>query len=752
MKKIFAMLLVIVMLLSVAVACGPKTPDETTPPSTTGGGTPEPTEPVEPEDPEPWLKDITIAALAAKEYGKDYIALYEQFGKNVTIADVEEDPDTGLAYIEMDGVKYELGMDFLSMANVYNCDPAGEYETAEEVYAAWWRLYLQRWNYLLPEVPLYSNEYYDLYNAEIKGVEEHQTNPYWPPARALIDWTSEKADGSIIIGNTTELSGKFRYPSFGAVSPNAADSDVGRLVSGLETIANTKEGGQVWNDSVVAAHSEVENADGTKTFEIKLYEDLVFSDGSPVTAKDYIAFTMVFSSPVGAEAAGRDHRSGRTLVGFEAFNKYDGTGDVEDASREFAGIRLIDDYTFAVTVDADFLPYFYDILYGGFDAQYRKMWIGDADILDDGGGVYFSDDFYAKSGDKFALTDHIIKTSLNTDTSYPYSGPYMVQSFDKGDSSAVLVINPNFKGNYEGVKPGIDKVIYKRVISETQLEDFKSGNLDVISGITGGDATNEALALADASDGAYVYTHYSRAGYGKLGFRCDYATAQFAEVRRAVAYCMDRAKFAKDFTGGYGGVVDGPYYSGAWFYKAAVADGMLLNSYSTSADSAIEVLEEGGWVYDKDGNPYTEGVRYKKFTEEQLSENDKKFQSKDGAYVTTKVGDFYYMPLVLNWFGTTDNEFTDQLVTGFENNDNIIAAGFAVQSNFGEFGPMLDELYQMAVYGYYAGEPMYTTFNFATGFTSAVYDYSYNWTIDPATYDDDSIQFIKDLADVYWLP
>lgn len=110
------------------------------------------------------------------------------------------------------------------------------------------------------------------------------------------------------------------------------------------------------------------------------------------------------------------------------------------------------------------------------------------------------------------------------------------------------------------------------------------------------------------------------------------------------------------------------------------------------------------------------------------------------------------MPLVLNWFGTTDNEFTDQLVTGFENNDNIIAAGFAVQSNFGEFGPMLDELYQMAVYGYYAGEPMYTTFNFATGFTSAVYDYSYNWTIDPATYDDDSIQFIKDLADVYWLP
>ena len=109
------------------------------------------------------------------------------------------------------------------------------------------------------------------------------------------------------------------------------------------------------------------------------------------------------------------------------------------------------------------------------------------------------------------------------------------------------------------------------------------------------------------------------------------------------------------------------------------------------------------------------------------------------------------MPLVLNWYGTSDNTFSDQLQTGFVTNDNITAAGFAVQYTMGDFAPMLDELYQSAVYGYYSGSPMYCVFNFATGFTSAAYDYSYNMTIDPSMYDDYSAYYIKDTADIYWL-
>lgn len=699
--------------------------------------------------PAAFAEEAETKSISGKEYGVDYTSLYSQFGKETTIADVTEDEETGLCYIEKDGVEYELGLDFLSMAMVYNTQVVDGWDTEDDVYATWWRYYMQRWNYLMPEIPLYANEYYDLYNAQIKGTDEHPTNPYWSPAAALIDWTSEKEDNSIIMGNTTDLSGKFRYATFGGTNPGAADLDVQNLSTGLETVATTKEGGFEWNPTVVKSHEETMNEDGTRTYTVTIYDDLKLSDGTPVTVKNYVVFPMVFSSPVGVAAAGKDHQSGMTLEGFKTFNTYDGTEG--SGTKELAGLRMIDDYTYSITVSADYANYFYAISYAGLSAYDVSLWIGDADVKDDGNGVYFTDDFYAKEGDKYVMADHIVTASQNTDTTYPYSGPYVVKSYDSADKSAVLELNPNFKGNYEGVKPTIAKVVYKKIVSSTQLEDLKAGTLDVIAGITGGDETNEALALADGSDGKYVYTHYSRAGYGKLGFRADYGPAQFTEVRQAIAYCMDRAKFAKDFTGGYGGVVDGPYYSGSWMYKAAVDQGMILNAYATSVDSAIEVLTEGGWVYDAEGNDYVDGVRYKKIPGAIATENDINYKSKDGAYVTTKVGDDYYMPLVLNWYGTSDNPFTDQLMTGFASNDNVIAAGFNVQYTIGDFSPMLDELYQAAVYGYYSGSPMYSVFNFATGFTSAAYDYSYQMTIDPAMYDDYSAYYIKDQADVYWL-
>lgn len=699
--------------------------------------------------PAAFAEEAETKSINGKEYGVDYTSLYSQFGKDTTIADVTEDEETGLCYIEKDGVEYELGLDFLSMAMVYNTQVVDGWDTEDDVYATWWRYYMQRWNYLMPEIPLYANEYYDLYNAQIKGTDEHPTNPYWSPAAALIDWTSEKEDNSIIMGNTTDLSGKFRYAAFGGTNPGAADLDVQNLSTGLETVATTKEGGFEWNPTVVKSHEETMNEDGTRTYTVTIYDDLKLSDGTPVTVKNYVVFPMVFSSPVAVAAAGKDHQSGMTLEGFKTFNTYDGTEG--SGTKELAGLRMIDDYTYSITVSADYANYFYAISYAGLSAYDVSLWIGDADVKDDGNGVYFTDDFYAKEGDKYVMADHIVTASQNTDTTYPYSGPYVVKSYDSADKSTVLELNPNFKGNYEGVKPTIAKVVYKKIVSSTQLEDLKAGTLDVIAGITGGDETNEALALADGSDGKYVYTHYSRAGYGKLGFRADYGPAQFTEVRQAIAYCMDRAKFAKDFTGGYGGVVDGPYYSGSWMYKAAVDQGMILNAYATSVDSAIEVLTEGGWVYDAEGNDYVEGVRYKKIPGDIATENDINYKSKDGAYVTTKVGDDYYMPLVLNWYGTSDNPFTDQLMTGFASNDNVIAAGFNVQYTIGDFSPMLDELYQAAVYGYYSGSPMYSVFNFATGFTSAAYDYSYQMTIDPAMYDDYSAYYIKDQADVYWL-
>lgn len=91
-------------------------------------------------------------------------------------------------------------------------------------------------------------------------------------------------------------------------------------------------------------------------------------------------------------------------------------------------------------------------------------------------------------------------------------------------------------------------------------------------------------------------------------------------------------------------------------------------------------------------------------------------------------------------------------MTGFQNNSTITAIGMQVQNTFGDFYPMLAELIQNDYgSGKYGGTPTYSAFNFATGFTSAVYDYAYGNTVDPAMFDDYSNYYIRDAADIVFL-
>ena len=687
--------------------------------------------------------DIDYFNFDGKKYGEDgdYISVYDKYGKDVTVADVKKNSE-GDYYITKDGKDYVLGLDFLSMAMVYNCGTGSEAEQ-KQAYAKWWQYYIERWNKLLPEMPLYSNEYYDVFSTKLEGVKDHPTNPLWGVANAIIDWSSKKDDKSAIIGNSTELSGTFRYSTFGASNPGAADLDVQDLITGYGTVVANKEGDYVWDEKVVVkSHKETLNEDGSKTFEIEIKEGLTYSDGTPIMAKDYLVHSLVFSTPVAAEAAKKDHRSAMQIVGYEDFSS--------GKTKELKGLRLLGDYKFSVTIDKQYIPYFYDITYAAFSPVYPAVWLDDADIKDDGNGCYITDNFYAKDGDSYVKAAHILKSAKEM-TSYPFSGPYVVSEYNASDKTATLVRNEKYAGNFEGTKPQIEKITYKKLVTKTQLQDLKSGGVDILSGVTGGDATKEALALIDKQKGEFDSVNYRRAGYGKLGYRCDFGPAQFANVREAIAYCVDREGFAKTFTGGYGTVSHGPYYTGSWMYKACQKD-IKLNAYTVNKDKAINCLEKDGWNYDKDGNAYTSGVRYKKIAANLIKEADKTYASKDGTYKTVKVGDFYYMPLVINWFGTVENEFTDQLVNAFEQNSLLKEIGMVVQKTTGDFYPMLAELIQGEYgSGKYGGIPVYSAFNFATGFTSAVYDYSWVNTVDPSLYDSYQSYYIRDLADVIWL-
>ena len=355
----------------------------------------------------------------------DFTSVYDEIGSKVTIDMVTEKED-GTATVTVEGKTYTLGMDFLSMAMVYNCAvPANseKYKTEEDGYNEWWKLYIQRWNLLVPEIPLYSNQYYDLYTAKILNFK---TTPYWGPADAIVAAkVKEGAANSVILGSATDLSGLFRNSSWGKSSPGAADLDIENLTTGYSTVMTNSEGTYIWNTSALNGEPTKEtNKDGTLTYTIKIKEGLVFSDGSAITAKNYIIATLSNSTPV-AVAAGGTGKAGNTIVGYVAFSKYDVTGDTV----YFKGVKLIDDYTFSVTLLADYAGYYYSIVNAGFSPAPMKLYADTAEIVtNENNECGLSAAYYAKEQkdgkDVYTVAEKINGYMRDVDAAkIPYSGP-----------------------------------------------------------------------------------------------------------------------------------------------------------------------------------------------------------------------------------------------------------------------------------------------------------------------------------------
>ena len=694
---------------------------------------------------------IDLSDAVARE---DFTSVYDKIGSKVTIDMVTED-ENGFAFVTVDGKKYELGMDFLSMAMVYNTQvPAGstKYKTQEDVFNQWWKLYIQRWNYLAPEVPLYSNQYFDLYNAKIQNFV---TTPYWTVEKALVAATLSSGD-SIVVGDSTDLSGAFRNAGWGKASPGASDLAVQNLTSGYETVETGKDGSYHYNMKVLDGEPvKVINDDGTVTFTVKIQSGKVFSDGSAITAKHYIASILANSTAV-SQAAGATGNAGLQIEGFAAFAKSANGKDADGKKVYFSGVKLIDDNTFTVTYSADYANYYYGIMLVDFAPSPLALYLGstgDVVVDPETKACGLNDAFYEMTGEGDAKTyarAAEIKANLKWNSALPYSGPYIVKNYNESSRIATLELNDKYEGDIRG-KATIKTITYIKVEQETQLNKFKAGEVDVLGGITGATETEAALNAVKEKPAEYKETHYDRAGYGKLGFRCDFGPTMFTSVRQAIMYTLNRNEFSQTFTGGFGSVVHGPYYEGYSAFKA-VKDEIKLNPYTFSVDSAIEVLKKDGWIYNAKGKEFNAGkdtVRYRKLSGYELTAANLEFKSTDGKYRTVKIDGEYYMPLCINYYGTQPNSVTDLLLTAWANADAPKQIGMYVVYTSTDFNT---GLYAELSHGEGAGWDgvwKLNAINFATGFTSAAYDYSFNWSANPNFYDTYSMAYLMDEAD-FW--
>lgn len=489
--------------------------------------------------------------------------------------------------------------------------------------------------------------------------------------------------GQMVIGSITQLENEFYDTSYSSAETNYNMYDL--LHGGAEAVTYTKEGEFQYNDTVVASHEETENEDGTKTFTVTIKDGLVWSDGTPITAKDYVFAVLLESSD---EMAGVDQypsNVGYSYVGYDEW--FAGTADT------FAGVHLVDDMTYSLTVKAEELPYHYDITYASVRPRPLHVIAPDCDVVDTENGAQITGEF---------TTELLSETINNTETGYRYNpqvtcGPYLFDSFDQASQQATLKVNPNYMGDYRGVKPVIETLIIKTVSSDTMMNELEAGTVDLLYSSSGGDTINAGLDLVE--EGVANQVSYMRNGYGKIQFDCSVFPTDSEKVRQAIAYCLDRGEFARQYTGGYGSVVHSFYGLAQWEYQES-ADWISenLNTYDMNVEAAIALLEEDGWTLNADGTPYSgSGVRYKDV---------------DGEL----------KPLVIEWCNSEGNPVSELLATMLP--ETMEAAGMQLNATTTDFATLLSGLE-------HAGDTQYNMYNLATGFATANSPWYY-FSSDPA--------------------
>lgn len=512
------------------------------------------------------------------------------------------------------------------------------------------------------------------------------------------DKTPEK---TVLTVGTPALSGDF-VAGFGS---SAYDVYVRDLIHGYGTLVETEDGQFVWDvEAVLEAEPTTTTKDGNKTYTFKLQDDLKFNNGDPITAKEYVA-TILLRSAYDWMSIATSANAGYYLVGFDEY-RYGTDEDKDDKGATlssytaldvpFKGVRLINDLEFSLTIDAENLPYFYEPTMVSSAPLGLSAVLPGFDVKDDGQGAYITD------VDAAGTIKEVIAVSVNNSkTGQRYvptltTGPYQFVSF----SNQIVIVekNPNFKSNYEGKTPFFDEVVIKQVPTQTDVQEVISGTVDIVSGVIS-DAKIKAAEASTTAD----YVSYARNGYGLIAFAQYWGPTQYEQVRRAMAYLLDRRVFLDQFLGGYGTLVNGPYGEAQWFYKETKDElDNVLTNYVLDIEQANAELDNSPYKYEADGETLWDPAKAKA----------------DLSYLRH---DAEGNQLAIRHFSASE-EVGDIILLQFQ--QNAWQAGLKFDYEFGEFDTLLDHYY----YGSSLSEEnrTYHSFNLATNFYSD-YDPYWSW-------------------------
>jgi ABC-type transport system substrate-binding protein len=193
-----------------------------------------------------------------------------------------------------------------------------------------------------------------------------------------------------------------------------------------------------------------EVSDDGLTWTFHLQEDKIWSDGTPVTADDWV-FTL--------------QRYARPDYDFEWFYSMAGIvnwgGVVDgDVPPEELGVKKVDDYSFTITTERP-APYLVKIM--------ADVWV---------------------------VPKHIVKDRLDDGTwafnkeNWVSCGPYIMEAYEKG-KQLVFVANDKYTGPFP---PQMDKIVVSFMDPQVRWTAYKNGELDAIGGGYTDDLPPSAMA------------------------------------------------------------------------------------------------------------------------------------------------------------------------------------------------------------------------------------------------------------------
>lgn len=411
------------------------------------------------------------------------------------------------------------------------------------------------------------------------------------------DVTDEPVKKNLVVGSTTQLSGCFFTEMWGN---NTSDADVRGLLHDYQTIAWTSEASYAINETAVESMTADDLGNGNRVYTIKVNENLVYCDGTPITAKDYVFSVLLQSSAaiaqLGGSATGMSH-----ILGHDDY--------LTGRSAVFSGVRLLDAYTFSLTIPGEYLPYFYELTLVNVTPYPMGVIAPGCDIQDDGEGAYIAG----------AYTAELLRGTILGENGYlarpmVTSGAYKLVSYDAAAHVAEFEINPYYVGNYEGQLPSIQYLTFKHVSNTDMLDEMRAGTVDLLNKVSSGAVIDEAVELALNEEARTI--SYLRPGFAFLAFSCENPVVSDARVRQALAYCVDTTALCTEFLRGYGLPVYSYYGYGQWMTANRINELEALNLYQYDLNSASYLLQEAGWSNNSVHYHYNagDGVRYMDYT------------------------------------------------------------------------------------------------------------------------------------------